>query len=156
MSETVDLAARIGRKPGPVDRGADGLTDRKREYLGIVRELAARQGFPPTVRQIMAAAGGTSPNGVIYSLRALAKRGRLNAVEHPPGSGRHRYVMPELPRAPVDLGSMTPEELVALRAAVDAEMARRDVCEHGVQEGEWCPECTAERKRARREAYGDD
>ncbi len=44
----------------------------------------------------------------------------------------------------LDLASMTPDELVALREAIDVELISRDVCSHGIQVGEWCPQCKAE------------
>lgn len=46
--------------------------------------------------------------------------------------------------------------LLKLRDAIDAELARRDVCEHGVRCGDWCPECREEYRRARREQEGED
>lgn len=50
------------------------------------------------------------------------------------------------------MGDLGNAELVQLRAAIDAEFARRDTCEHGVATGEACAACRAEYGRARVEA----
>ena len=47
------------------------------------------------------------------------------------------------------IAQFTPEELVALRGRIEAELACRDLCEHGVIVGDWCPACNAEYRQAR-------
>jgi hypothetical protein len=44
---------------------------------------------------------------------------------------------------------MTAAELIALRERIAEELVSRDLCEHGVVTGDWCPACNAEYKAAR-------
>jgi repressor LexA len=53
----------------------DGLTERQREVFdAIVRSIAAL-GFPPTVRELGVTLGVNSPNGMMYHLKALQRKG---------------------------------------------------------------------------------
>ena len=54
------------------------------------------------------------------------------------------------------LDHLASEELVDLRDRIDRELSDRDVCEHGIVSGDWCPECNAEYKRAQLEAFPND
>ena len=51
------------------------LTARQREILNFIRAGMRKMQFPPTVREIGAAFGITSPNGVMCHLKALEKKG---------------------------------------------------------------------------------
>ena len=46
----------------------------------IVRHMATHGGQCPTVREMMAATGITSPNGIVGHLLALEKKGRLTTA----------------------------------------------------------------------------
>ncbi len=46
------------------------------------------------------------------------------------------------------LDVMPVSALLELAAAIEAELKRRDVCEHGVPDGEYCRPCNLEYKRA--------
>lgn len=61
------------------------LTTRQREILGIIRTSLQEQGYPPTVREIGAAAGLSSPASVQNHLGALEDKGYIRR-----GSGRRR------------------------------------------------------------------
>ena len=51
------------------------LTPRQSAILSWVSQFQQAQGFPPTIREIGAAFGIKSPNGVATQLRALARKG---------------------------------------------------------------------------------
>ena len=53
------------------------LTIREKEILAIVHRLTGERGFPPTLREIGAAAGIKSTNGVRYFLDRLEAKGCL-------------------------------------------------------------------------------
>lgn len=61
------------------------LTNRQREILGIIQESLVEQGYPPTVREIGAAVGLSSPASVQNHLGALEEKGYIRR-----GSGRRR------------------------------------------------------------------
>lgn len=53
-------------------------TDRQAEVLAaVVRHMAAHCGQTPSVREIGDAMGIASPNGVVYHLRALHRKGLI-------------------------------------------------------------------------------
>lgn len=51
------------------------LTDKQRRVYEFICDYLRRNGFPPTVREIGAAFGITSPNGVMCHLRAIEAKG---------------------------------------------------------------------------------
>lgn len=57
------------------------ITRRQSEFLRVFAELQARDGMPPTIRELGDALGIKSPNGVNSHLRALEKRGLLQAPD---------------------------------------------------------------------------
>ncbi|MFF7474585.1 LexA family protein [Streptomyces sp. NPDC008092] len=67
----------------PVHRG---LHDRQPQIINLLREADQRQGFPPTLREIGAAVGLSSPASVVYHLDQLEKRGLVKKS----ASGRFR------------------------------------------------------------------
>jgi repressor LexA len=60
---------------GPVD-GA-GLTQRQRRILEVIREAVAKQGYPPSVREIGQAVGLTSTSSVAHQLTTLERKGYI-------------------------------------------------------------------------------
>ena len=46
------------------------------------------------------------------------------------------------------LRSLSSHVLREIRDSIEAELQRRDVCEHGVRTGDWCEPCAAEYRRA--------
>ncbi len=60
------------------------LTERQKELLSFIRTYNARNGFSPTVREIGAAFGIRSTNGVSDHLKALEHKGRLKRIETMP------------------------------------------------------------------------
>ena len=58
---------------GPVD--GDGLTQRQRRILEVIRESVDRQGYPPSVREIGEAVGLTSTSCVAHQLTTLQRKG---------------------------------------------------------------------------------
>lgn len=57
------------------------LTKRQRECLDFIRDFKARNGYSPTVREIMAKMGIKSPNGVVCHLKPLQKKGLIEWTE---------------------------------------------------------------------------
>lgn len=60
---------------GPVDGG--GLTQRQRRILEVIRDAVARQGYPPSVREIGQAVGLTSTSSVAHQLTTLERKGYI-------------------------------------------------------------------------------
>jgi repressor LexA len=71
------------REPASVrsfpDRGADGdgLTQRQRRVLEVIRDSIERRGYPPSVREIGEAVGLSSASSVAHQLSVLQKKGWL-------------------------------------------------------------------------------
>ena len=61
-------------------------TARQAEVLGWIAGYLARNGMPPTIREIGGAMGIASPNGVKNHLNALVRKGLLRRAE--PAAGR--------------------------------------------------------------------
>lgn len=56
-------------------------TPRQRQVLRLVLDSLEGRGYPPTIRDLMAALNIRSTNGVQYHLRALEDKGLLVSVE---------------------------------------------------------------------------
>src|SRR3954452_22451491 len=56
---------------------ASELTPRQRQILTMIREWVDRHGYPPTMREIAAAVGLSSPSSVAHQLRVLEEHGHL-------------------------------------------------------------------------------
>ncbi|MEX0585696.1 MAG: transcriptional repressor LexA [Pirellulales bacterium] len=54
------------------------LTERQREVYEFIREKIRQRGYGPTVREIGAEFGISSPNGVMCHLKALEKKGLIS------------------------------------------------------------------------------
>lgn len=65
----------LGLHPEPAE--LPDLTDRQSEIFEYFRQVQAKQGTSPTIREIGAQFGINSPNGVVSHLRALARKGVL-------------------------------------------------------------------------------
>jgi repressor LexA len=57
--------------------GADGLTERQRRVLEVIKDNVERRGYPPSMREIGEAVGLTSPSSVSHQLAALERKGFL-------------------------------------------------------------------------------
>jgi SOS-response transcriptional repressor LexA len=64
--------------PNLTSKPGDPLTARQLEILGVIRAHVRDRGFPPSIREIGAITGITSPNGVVCHLRLLAKKGYIH------------------------------------------------------------------------------
>jgi hypothetical protein len=53
-----------------------------------------------------------------------------------------------LPDVQADLRRLTNEELIWLADRITAERRRRDICEHGIVNEDWCEFCNREYKLA--------
>lgn len=67
----------------------DGLTPRQQQILELVRNFAAEHGYPPTVRELCALAGVSSPDTVQYHLDNLREKGLLEEAK---GRSRSAHV----------------------------------------------------------------
>jgi repressor LexA len=90
------------------DRGADGdgLTQRQRRVLEVIRDSIDRRGYPPSVREIGEAVGLSSASSVAHQLSVLQKKGWLRRdpnrpraldVRLPGEAGRNAAASPEPP-----------------------------------------------------------
>jgi repressor LexA len=57
--------------------GGDGLTQRQRRVLEVIRDSIERRGYPPSVREIGEAVGLSSASSVAHQLSVLQKKGWL-------------------------------------------------------------------------------
>ncbi|MFF3644148.1 hypothetical protein [Streptomyces sp. NPDC002564] len=64
------------------------VTDRQRAVLTCIRDHIAEHGEAPSVREIAAAVGLSSPSSALYQLRRLEEAG---AVARIPGAGPRSY-----------------------------------------------------------------
>ena len=95
------------------DRGeaGDGLTQRQRRVLEVIRDSIERRGYPPSVREIGEAVGLSSASSVAHQLSVLQKKGWLRRD-------------PNRPRAlDVRLPGDVPAETGAAPAAADGSAA---------------------------------
>ena len=63
------------------------LTDRQEEILQIIKQLIAKNGYPPTVREIGAKAKLNSPATIHFHLKKLEEKGYIRK-----GSGKNRTI----------------------------------------------------------------
>ncbi len=57
--------------------GGDGLTQRQRRVLEVIRDSIERRGYPPSVREIGEAVGLSSASSVAHQLSVLQRKGWL-------------------------------------------------------------------------------
>ena len=61
----------------PVSQEPPKLTARQECVLAYLRDFMTAHRYPPTIRQIGTHFGFRSPNGVMYHLSALERKGRI-------------------------------------------------------------------------------
>jgi repressor LexA len=110
---------------GPADE--HGLTTRQLKILQAIKAALIANGYPPSMREIGAAAGLASPASVQYQLQALEKKG---FIRRDPTRGRALEVLlpgdsSELEAAPVDGTRMVP--LVGRIAAGGPILATQEI-----------------------------
>lgn len=66
------------------EQASPPLTGRQAQILDVIREAVDERGYPPSVREIGAAVGLTSPSSVAHQLRVLESRGWLRRDPHRP------------------------------------------------------------------------
>src|SRR5450830_277147 len=89
MAKTTKPAELITELPdGPADE--HGLTSRQLKILQAIKEAVITNGYPPSMREIGAAAGLASPASVQYQLQALEKKG---FIRRDPSRGRALEVL---------------------------------------------------------------
>ncbi|WP_225828781.1 transcriptional repressor LexA [Streptomyces naphthomycinicus] len=84
-----DTAGRAGRPPGIVT-GPDGLTARQAAIVTFIESAVARQGYPPSMREIGKAVQLKSTSSVAHQLMALERNGILYRDPHRPRAYRVR------------------------------------------------------------------
>jgi repressor LexA len=62
-------------EPQELEPSDSGLTSRQELILNVIKEAIATQGYPPSMREIGAAAGLASPASVSYQIDALIEKG---------------------------------------------------------------------------------
>lgn len=60
---------------GSVGRGARSLSVRQQQIIAVIQQWVDQVGYPPTVREIAAEVGLSSPSSVAHHLRVLQERG---------------------------------------------------------------------------------
>lgn len=90
--------AQQGRPPGP-RTGEGQLTSRQAAIVRYITESVARQGYPPSMREIGQAVNLASTSSVAHQLMALERKGVLYRDPHRPRAYRVR------PSWAPDLGS---------------------------------------------------
>jgi repressor LexA len=68
------------------------LTPRQQQVLDTIVSYIDQHGYPPTVRELMAALGIQSPNGIMCHIKALERKHR---VTREPGKSRTLRVVGE-------------------------------------------------------------
>ena len=102
----------------------DGLTSRQRLVLECIRSSVADRGYPPSMREIGAAVGLTSPSSVKHQLVALERKGFLRRDPNRPRA--IEIVLPDDSQL-VRTGELgTGPEGGASTAHDDAELEERD------------------------------
>ena len=125
------------------DRGADGdgLTQRQRRVLEVIRDSIERRGYPPSVREIGEAVGLSSASSVAHQLSVLQKKGWLRRdpnrpraldVRLPDDSPHAAAALTEIPGVPEDVGVSAPTYVplvgrIAAGGPVLAEQAVEEV-----------------------------
>ncbi|MGY2067424.1 transcriptional repressor LexA [Blastococcus sp. SYSU DS0619] len=74
--DTADASASVRTFPDRTADG-DGLTQRQRRVLEVIRDSIDRRGYPPSVREIGEAVGLSSASSVAHQLSVLQKKGWL-------------------------------------------------------------------------------
>src|SRR5437879_851001 len=104
-----DSSDRPGTDIGRSARSADnGLTERQRTILDVIRASVTSRGYPPSIREIGDAVGLTSTSSVAHQLRTLERKGYLRRDPNRPRAVDVRgaddiarpTVLPELSGAP--------------------------------------------------------
>ncbi len=75
MGDSSDTATGSGGTGGR--RASDGLTERQRTILEVIRASVTSRGYPPSIREIGDAVGLTSTSSVAHQLRTLERKGYL-------------------------------------------------------------------------------
>ena len=87
--DPISTSAAIAELPdGPADE--HGLTTRQLKILQAIKSAMIANGYPPSMREIGAAAGLASPASVQYQLQALEKKG---FIRRDPSRGRAMEVL---------------------------------------------------------------
>ncbi len=121
--------------------GGDGLTDRQRLVLETIRDSVERRGYPPSMREIGAIVGLTSPSSVAHQLSTLERKGYLRRDPNRPRAievrmpGETHAVRPiEGEFDPTDAGDVRPQPSyvpvvgrIAAGGPILAEQAVEDV-----------------------------
>jgi repressor LexA len=121
------------------EAAGDGLTQRQRRVLEVIRDSIERRGYPPSVREIGEAVGLSSASSVAHQLSVLQKKGWLRRDPNRPRAldvrlpGEAPAAARAVPAAPAD-GSDVPAATyvpvvgrIAAGGPVLAEQAVEDV-----------------------------
>jgi repressor LexA len=122
------------------DRAADGdgLTQRQRRVLEVIRDSIERRGYPPSVREIGEAVGLSSASSVAHQLSVLQKKGWLRRDPNRPRAldvrlpGDSPHALPAQPELGEDVSAAAPTYVplvgrIAAGGPVLAEQAVEDV-----------------------------
>jgi len=67
-----------------INPDGDGLTERQRKILNVIKDAVKDRGFPPTVREIADLVGLASPASVAHQLSALERKGFIKRDPNSP------------------------------------------------------------------------
>nr|BFD96319.1 transcriptional repressor LexA [Kitasatospora sp. Xyl93] len=101
MADTTTTPGATSGRPKGVRADPDGLTDRQRRVIEVIRDSVQHRGYPPSMREIGQAVGLSSTSSVAYHVKALARKGilyqdpqrprayRVTADRHAPATPAH-------------------------------------------------------------------
>jgi repressor LexA len=99
-------------------QGGDGLTQRQRRVLEVIRDSIERRGYPPSVREIGEAVGLSSASSVAHQLSVLQRKGWLRRDPNRP-----RALDVRLPGEMAGAVDPAPESLVGSTATAGVDEA---------------------------------
>lgn len=99
VAKVADLSAR---------RRSDGLTERQRVILDVIRDSVADRGYPPSIREICEAAGLASTSSVAHQLSVLERKGYLRRDPNRPRAVDVRSARAKRARHPSEAPSGAP------------------------------------------------
>ncbi|MCX5387473.1 transcriptional repressor LexA [Streptomyces sp. NBC_00083] len=124
----VDAVARPGRPPG-IRTGPNGLTTRQTAIVEFIQAEVARQGYPPSMREIGRAVKLKSTSSVAHQMMVLESKGILYRDPHRPRAYRvrHRWREHPSPESPVGAVGVVQVPLVGRIAAGAPILAEESV-----------------------------
>ncbi|QDY80364.1 transcriptional repressor LexA [Streptomyces qinzhouensis] len=124
-----ESTARPGRPPGVTGPGQDGLTTRQAAIVEFIEQTVARQGYPPSMREIGEGVHLRSTSSVAHQLLALERKGVLYRDPHRPRAYGVRPRYSDDPGASVGTAAEAVEVPLVGRIAAGAPILAEEAVE---------------------------